>query len=491
MNFNIGRTTLRALKSMFVEVSGYNPIFNRPYEANVNDRRLIDKFMDLTDDGTSVNPASMASVATQIIAPSATPANELSIVNGIPERRLVFMIAIEIIEDASVSRYPKVVIINGYTDICDVSWNNHFNPDTRMYINQITEVNTATGTPRVTDISHLMGGYMYENFGRETYYHKPVSSDTVMLMRPSDVIFEMEQTEYDDNIDVFNSTNRLKPTAIYRSRRSNGLASRFLDDVVRTTVNSDLERSPTAGISDTVYKQARIAVGEKRPMDNHLIARLKRYPEFTRGGYISYSDLCFEVNELDQKSIVSITGKVQKNGVYHDARASRVRDTNAWSGADNETIAATIIAQSLPAIMASNLVTYLSCSFTNETLDGRPSFTINTNNSRDEVGIATFGDFIDARRQVQRIQFLVETELLPILTNNGEMAISVVVEMDLQVDAFIEVSIDGGEYVPYCMPTFCDAITSPVVTDNHSRLSDIAYTLKEFTNTAILGADYD
>ena len=141
--------------------------------------------------------------------------------------------------------------------------------------------------------------------------------------------------------------------------------------------------------------------------------------------------------------------------------------------------------------MASNLVTYLSCSFTNGTLDGRPSFTINTNKSRDEVGIATFGDFIDARRQVQRIRFLVETELLPILTNNGAMAISVVVEMDLQVDAFIEISIDGGEYILYCMPTFCDAITSPVITDNHSRLSDIAYTLKEFTNAAILGADYD
>ena len=63
---------------------------------------------------------------------------------------------------------------------------------------------------------------------------------------------------------------------------------------------------------------------------------------------------------------------------------------------------------------------------------------------------------------------------MPILTFDGEYDISVKIEFDIQLDAFISISWDGEDWVDFTTPNFCDGLLSPVISTNDNSLTDIS-----------------
>lgn len=56
----------------------------------MQDRDVIDDFLELTDDGRDINNINMAGLSGRIVRPSALPQHEIAIDNGFGERRIVF-----------------------------------------------------------------------------------------------------------------------------------------------------------------------------------------------------------------------------------------------------------------------------------------------------------------------------------------------------------------------------------------------------------------
>lgn len=456
-----------AKKSIMVSTSGYRDVYARSYQANIQDTGLIDDFAEITYAGQHVDPVSLARIASRIVQPQAQSGSLIDIDGGFSERRLVFMISIEY-KDAR-SAYPKTTIVSGYTDILDVTYQGTINPDTRFYINSVVTLNTVNDI-RAVNIDHLITSKVYSSRGYNNDYGRRGGS--LITMRPTDVLSDIRNAHYDGV--AINTTNHISAHKSMKSRRRNGLASRYLSDIFRPvkTVDPSLSQNVIGFDDYTSLDQAAAKIRESSISSDAFTRRLRTYVEFIEDGYVTWGDLCDIIHELDERTVVSMEAdKVSRF-------SNRARDSETWHGADNETITATMINQSLSAIMATCLVTYLECEFTNETIDGRPMVKI--------INLTTFDELMDPRRQAEVITGVIEDELMPILTHNNEFLISASVQFDLMTECFISVSFEQGPYIDFVAPTFCDALYSPVVTDSEEILADVSRTISGLLDRTVM-----
>lgn len=479
-------------QAMFMEVNGYLPVYNRSFNINANDRRVVDELANATQDWSNITSASIASVSSKLILPSTTVGEEVFIENGLGDYRFVFMIAIEEHDTVAMSSLPKVVVISGYTDRVDTTYNGIFAPDTKLFINQVISVNQAVRNySRITSVDHLYNGGTYDAYGHSNFKRNAYTDTLINTLRPEDVICEMELTDraQSTNAVVFNTTSSVKPNTQTRARRQDTLASRYISNIVGSLVydgNMDLNSNDYGWNSNQFsgrsidYNGARSRVRSRRTTSDSLIHRLSTYTEFGTGGYIQFCDLEYEVpNIAGDNTTILRRDKLQTTRKYNPD------DSNEWYGADNATLMATIIAQSLPAIMASNLVTYLNISFTNRTTTGEFIVTLNNSTSSNDIGIATFGDYIDPIKQYRNMESVIITELIPMIMFDETMELEISVETDLLVESLIYISIDGGPYEQFVMPMFCDALVSPLVTTDRRVLNNVTQSLRGLADEAI------
>lgn len=457
-DYNDMRIDFRARKSIFSETSGYRNVYARPYEVNVNNRSIIDDFMTVTEDATNINKVGIAKVASNIIMPSAVPEHMLNIDGGWSDKRMVFMISVEHHEKGR--NYPILTVLSGYTDKMDVSLRGSIAHDTKLYINNVQTFNT-TGGLRPQDTANLISGGTSVVYGYEDYARKPYMYEPLTVMRPYDIVVDINSSLNDDSIDSYNTAKNINQMRVLASRRSNSMANYYLNDIVKA-VTTERNASDFHGLRESSGLGAALTkLSELNLTRNALLRELKYQDEFVNDGFVYWGDLQSIISKLDDETVIATRGG--GNGIR--ASNSFVSDSNDWSTADNETVAATIIAQAMPAILTNAMVTYVSLEFSTETLDGRPYVRIDD--------VLTFDNAIDPNRQVQVIESMIEHELIPLLVN-GDGDITVKMEFDILTDARMNISLDGEPFVPYTSPCFCDSLLSPVVTNNSERVANIS-----------------
>lgn len=448
------------LKSLMMETGTYSPMFNRVYSNTLQDRDVVDDFLEITDDGRDINNVNMAGLAGRIVRPTALPQSSINIDGGFDERRLVFMIALE--HRSFGSTNPKVTILSGYTDRVDVTYTGTVAPDLRLYINAVTGVNTL-GQARPVAVDHVISANSYDAFNLDGYRQDHYGERSLKLLRPQDIIRDMEYAHSED-YDNIDTTNTIMQSRNQTSRRLNGLPSRYLTSIIKSVITSETDGLFESRMHNARYALARSSEGvrENNLIQDAVTRELKEISTFLSDGYITYRDLNRIIPGIDDSTDIMF----MKNNPTMLSRQARGNDTERWDGGSQTIVAATIISQSLGAMLASCLLTYVDLEFTNETVTGETQVVINN--------LASFGDFIDPRTQSQHLVFVIINELVPILTFNGEYDISVKVEFDIQLDAFITISWDGEEWVDFTTPNFCDGLLSPVITTSDSALSNIS-----------------
>lgn len=446
--------------SLMLESATYGPMFNRVYSNTMQDRDVIDDFLEVTEDGTDINSVNMAELSGRIVRPSALPQHEIEIDNGFGERRIVFMIALEHVSYGS--RNPKITILSGYTDRVDVSFGGLVAGDLRLYVNSITQVNT-TGQNRPVDISHVISANSYDAFRMDGHRQDIYSEQSLRLLRPMDVIRNMEHLHSDGYTNI-DANNTVMPSRNQTSKRVNGLSSRYLSNIINSVIGAESEGMFDTGMRQSRYALARSSEGIKETnlISDPLSRELKNVSTFLSDGYVTWDDLNRIVPGLDDQTDVSF----MKSSPDRLNREARGLDTEGWDDGSQTTVAATIISQSLGAILSSCLLTYIECEFSNETIDGSTFIQIQQ--------LASFGNFMDPDSQAKHLEFVIVNELMPILTFGGEYDISVKIQFDIQIDAFISISWDGEPWVDYNTPNFCDGLLSPVLTSDANTLTDMS-----------------
>jgi hypothetical protein len=140
--------------------------------------------------------------------------------------------------------------------------------------------------------------------------------------------------------------------------------------------------------------------------------------------------------------------------------------TSDWAAADNETVFATCVSQSLPGYMLDFCINLIHIQATNRDFGGKVSIQV--------IDVKSFMQNVDITSYVKSVLFKVEYELLRDLSFNGQMDFAIDIKCDLLGETWINLSLNSGPFVMYVTPSFCDALMTPMVTNNYLNSVGIA-----------------
>lgn len=156
--------------------------------------------------------------------------------------------------------------------------------------------------------------------------------------------------------------------------------------------------------------------------------------------------------------------------------------TNEWHGRDVVTLAATIISQCVPGIMADLALTRLHFKTHNEmavsgsysavdpmthmSRPGRePDFAI--------VNVAGFGDQ-DLGPALYAFEKRFWFEVMKDLCFDNQIRFMLEVNADMMGETVVNISLDGHPIEQFVTPSFADALLTPLVTNNHNHVVKVA-----------------
>lgn len=452
---------MRITRMIFTETGTYNDAVNRPYKTDLNPG-LLGQLQEVTYGGERFSPQALAGVAGQVLRPSTEAVGAVSIVNGWDTRRLRFMMEVELL---SFSGIRNVQFITGYTDYVGVSLqSNAIDPNMRLFLNQSiltrsSMITTPVGLQNqlvVSDADHLLTGQFSPGV-------RSMASAT-HLMRPQDVfdfassnVFGMREkaAEVFDLRSTFAGSGGIKA-----SRRSNGSAPVYLSKVMESNMIAVSNAGEDHDLSK-VWNDASTTVRESSMKANQFIAALERQTSFGEQVSVTYGELCRMQPGLDEIAVVSLNRGLARNDLHFRGSSEH------WGGTTNETICATILSNSVPALMSDLMLTNVAFMATNQTIG-------NVGMHVQILGANGFAQNLDLTPYLHVFATRLKAEVLTDLTMNNMMDISMTCQFDLLGESVVEISIQGAPPIRYTTPSFADALLAPVISNNHQSLNMLA-----------------
>lgn len=458
------------------ETGTFNDLYSRPYTAQTNNENLdmLSRRLEATarsNQSSSVASSLVTGLATNISAglvmPAASWERRLTIPNGWNERRLRFIL------EAHVKRAFNVEIyyLQGYSDHVGISMNGAIDPNMPFYINSYIRVvrstdYTGTGILRdtVSETAQVIDGQ---------FHVTNAESGLVYTLRPEDLITGIQSNYIKSAMEasvmgtVYDTRTSGLPSVV-GSSRSNAIPSNFVANYIsgyrRALWSADFGVS-----SDDVYSRAISEMHEESPYSNPFIRALSNIRGIPNTTQFTMSDIA----ELDPEAIT--TGRVRYEPVRDAIALHRAGETEQWDGADLKTQLATLLINSVSGIMVDCMIRNVTFDTTTLTVNGLPLTRIISANSFTNMNISYhYQHFIDR----------FNSEVVPDITYNGNIALSALLSIDLYGQSTVELSIDGDPSTPYAAPSFCDAIFAPVVTTDANQYHGLVHGMEQI-NQAI------
>lgn len=474
-------TGFHALKSFFVESGTYQQPVVRTYGTNYNDA-IVNDYLRATDNGTQIVPNAFQNISAAILTPSATPSGYVNIDNGWEDRRMSFVI--EITAPDRFSDNDRSVVFTGYTDHADVTRETtSFDPNMRLYFNTSAIISTITQRVNgviskrraMNDCSHLLNMTTLNNIsvvGADMY-----SENKLWYATPRNVINEMGNLSngasglYDDN--VLDLRSRGNSMDVGRSGRENAVPSTYLSKILRGV--TDNVSSMTSGIDideSLALSNAANGVSEMDNMYDPVLMQIMSHSDYLSRGFITWGQLNNLVPNLE--AATGFTSRADKV-IQTSVPEADSGNFSHWNGAGHETLIANNIAQLVPAMMTSSMIGSVSFAFTNDNLTMSPIVTITTGQTMiDGISFLQVSPNFETR-------FL--NEIAPLITDQGRTLINMFVQCSLGTETFISVSRNGGAEIPFCAPTFCDSLYTPIIATSEQNLTGIASDLHNIANS--------
>ena len=472
--FNYDQSVVRTviIRKLVLRESGtYNNQYSRTYDAHLSPQSVSVVANKAAESGMGIfRPSLLSGMASNMISISAAPESTtpLSIDNGWNSQRLLFFMDV-LTED--LSGQQTVYYIQGYTDHVGLSLQSKaLDPNLVFFINNIVvsrpmvPVNTPNGVMQgqsLVGTDHLL----YDN---QTYMHSEK-----WLMRPQDVFqvltsnsFGASKGNAGEPVSVKDNRHRLQNLP-KTSRRSNAIPSNYASNLISGFIDATHNMNPTSSPME-VYDSAVNVVAENSIVLNPFLSALSRHRS---SGIISGSFTWNDMLKLDgslgngnnSRITVAVNGPTQQRS-QHAAGM-----TAEWSGASIQTKYAATISQAIPALMLECMLYQISFTSNNiMRVEGNLSgiYTVVSNAASMHGGVVV--------NEVETFRRRLEMEVLKDISYNNQQKFDIKVVSNVFGDTWVSVSIDGGGYVDYATPTFCDGIISPVLTQNYATIENMA-----------------
>lgn len=475
-----------AVKSFFVESGTYQPVFLRPYETNYDEQVAQDYYVE-TEGGTKIVPSAFSKISSSILKPTAAHQGTINIDNGWNERRMSFVIEVSVPDSFGDS---KNVVLTGYTNHTDVGLTTKaFDPNMRLYLNTSTIVTTLhTRTPHggytqrksITDSSHLLNATVMNNIRTNMALQDPYRDGTLWYATPSNVINEMSNIKYAGdnqgmygNRQVVDFRQRTSDKDVRRSRRENTIPTTYLSKILRGVTDGLTNMGAGIGVDENdALINASVAVREQQLSVDPLIVELALKTGYGENGFVTWRELTSIVPNLDAETKFTNRASQVVQTNIPDAVAGNFQ---TWQGATFETSIANSVSQLLPAMMTTCMIGSVTFAFNNDNPTLTPVATaINGQTMIDGIPFASMSPTLESR-------FL--SEIAPMITNQGRSVVNLFVQCSLGTETYITISRDGEPPVPFCAPTFCDSLYTPVLSTSQQSITDIAVDLQNIANS--------
>lgn len=473
---NAGTFSIRRL--LLQETGTYNPMFSRPYYTDMNggvSDSITSKVCEFGFKG--IQPTVLNNVAMNFLKPSATPQGEIAIPYGWQERRIRFVLEIHVnFNTGSVMKY----FLQGYTDFPGVSQQGHVAPEMAFIINSIigvSQVNMRTpyglqAMDKIIESSQILVDNKIGTYG---------SNDRKLMMRPQDVFVGMHSSYLKNSYRVDDESDFLDGRFIMRSEpvqssRANNVPSSYIAKIIDADYMGREMVNYGADDVDILTKSRGHAM-EDQLLDNAVIRRLSEIS----GGMGVKNVFTFGDFERLDPNVSNVTDFITLGSMIQVGQPTGLHQagqTEYWTGSDLITQQATIISHSIPALMMEMLISKIHFVSTNHTLNCAMDTRI-----LDAMSLTS----ADLRTQYDLFIRRLESEILIPMCFNNQESYSLEMNVDMFGETWINLSIASMPSTQFVIPSFCDTLCSPVITQNvmnfETLVSDFESILGDIKNS--------
>lgn len=463
-------TQIRVELFIMAQTGSYQEQTIRPFKTNVS-QRVINSLQEATQLGNRLGVAAVNALASEVIQPSANIEGFVGIPEGWTSRRFRFIM--RVVETQPFMANEKTIrILFGYSDHSDVSHGGLLDPNSRIYFNsettirdKITQgVNGPVRQAFVQAANQIITPMRIMNAGRtadalNTHMIRP---EDVFNLREASLVSDMAAQNIQGGIDLTYDTRALSGVGAFQlSRRRDTSPTRYVADTLGSLQHAVKENQmmqtgyiSNSSLGTNVMSEAGARAANTTVNSDAFLAKLRDHASYMERGYVTLSDLIGLFPEVGD--FQNVTRYALDDG-RSIRRVTHAQDSEHWRGADKTSIAASLIAQVVPAIMMDNFIRNISFAVTNSMVPGQYAMTIQPELTRSIV------DEIDMVGYIQEFERRLIIDALNSITFGGQIPFHIAVMSDLAGDSIINISLDGEPMVQYVAPTFTDSLFSPMV----------------------------
>lgn len=450
---------IHVTKFVFIKSGMFHDQYAHPYQVNSDNIGIALDLAEATNYGETVNRGTVSGIAGQIIQPTREAGRDIRIAEGWNERRYMFMMEFE---ENTRTQGTIRKIVTGYTDHAEQSiLSDDIDPNTRMYFNNIIVMTPHGSGWRILENSQLLCNDLI-TFGGSS------RRDSSVTLRPVDVFNKLSTNLRDKGEGRITDYRQRLNRGPRKTRRDHADHNNYFANLTSYWLGArnDVEE----GVDPNTRSQAEIAQTAKRKAvecrtdDDLFLNRLQ-----DEAGYGDCDDF------ITYGRLLQIAPSAQHamyNAPVDENYLSKTHFsdyTEHFRGSNEENVVITTLQNAVPAAMLQNMIVGMHVIITNDNHMGETNI----------KQVMPSESWLDANSQVfhERENALfrhIRDNLMRDLTRNGEIILSIDIECHLLTQTVIKLSYDGYPPITFAVPTFADALFSPMVASNDEELANIA-----------------
>jgi hypothetical protein len=478
---------------LLVQSGTYTEQMIRPFETNVA-RGLRDALTEATQGGLNVGISAVEGVAGDILRPQFTTQGEAHVVNGWRTRRFRFMMKVLEYNPAEPHQQIKRIFF-GYSDAADLSHTGRPDPNMRIYFNSETTLSCTYETSP-------QGGYWNVRPIGSNQIVSPVDManapgvttafghNTNFLIRPDDIFYHghsqqaVEKLRQFGNfgngpVEILDQRSTVSDGTMYQySRRHDASPSRYLHKTLLGYQHAHKENVMEGNFGydkASLYREAGSRIANDHIHKVSFFQLLKTQAGYMEKGFVTLAELSSIFPEVSSEQVTPPPGMDTGQSIR---RVNQAEDSEHWRGSNEITVAASSIAQILPAIMMDNLLRYVAINVTNGHGPGNYRMSFADNNS-----VRAIEDNLYLAPHLAEFERRLGVDLLNVITRNNQISFELSVGCDISGDTVIMLRLGAEGPIRWVAPTFVDSLFTPVVTNDRERAdkisTDLLYLLDE------------
>lgn len=473
--------TIRIVSLHMQETGTYNIMYERPMVTDVKDMQYLYDFNRRIeqDQVKRITPGLTSGLASRIVSPSAIPGSQINVMNGWDMRRIRFILHVIVQNHGTSNLSDDEYYFQGFTDHGDVGFGGAIDPRMLMVINSYVRVSkenvygpSGFFTRRVIkDSGQIINGQIiYNGMGQSSYG-----------LRPKDAFMGLQ------SIDVFNAQTDGLPSFDNRFRFGN-----------KSAINNKYHTSPAsylAAVTDSyfeafnspstdpratdIYERAKSLAGSDLQFENPFFRRIRSI--VNEPGYTGTSFSMSVLEALDP-NVAHVT-TLAKMGQATQAQYHHQGQTENWNVALVEAQWATILGQSVPALLLEMMISKMTFMVTNKVMGGIPMITV-----IDAMSVTG----ADITLQLETFKSRLILEVMNDISYNNLMPYEITMRADAFGETRISIMLDNHPMIEFCVPTFIDSMVSPMMTVDknifYNTVNDLGFILGQVGES--IGPDY-